>query len=77
MPADMNPTEKIRAQILSYQIRTPVSIRLTPHRINKERNSTSFVLQVIAKVEAGAPHSKAVVVSPVLVTLISQVLLEN
>lgn len=66
--AGVSPAEEIRAQILSYQIRTPVSISLSMKKINKERNSASFVLQVIVKVEAGALQSKAVVVSPVLVT---------
>lgn len=64
----VSPSEKIRAQILSYQIRPQVSISLNTKRINKERNSVRLVLQAIVKAEAGAPQPKAVVVSPVLVT---------
>jgi len=66
--AGVSPAEKIRAQILSYQIRTLISISLNKKRINEERNAASFVLQVIVKVEAGALQSKAAAVSPVLVT---------
>lgn len=77
IPAGVSPSEKIRAQILSYQIRTSVSISLNTKRMNKERNSARLALQVIVKAEAGAPKRKAVVISPVLVTQISQVSLEG